>query len=295
MNRITGSNFEDSLKAKIVNDTIENESLLSRLFYFAQVIANQDSQNLNRIKVRIPIIDDVFYVDRTKEEGDALLPWCLPISHRFVDIPEVNSIVIVAIFDTKTPYYGRIYFDTITELSNEDIFNRTTPELNSLSNWDNVEKAFGVILNAKPKNTTAYNTQNNTNYEIGIRGKGKNKFVLNTSSSIWTQNEGTSDYSNIQLDKNIGINSSDLISILSTKGGNKYHPVFHTPLYDYLRMNFQVLQKIITLLNTIPAISPAGACSAGPSASNLIFELQKLAKQFQKLEKNGHSLKITIN
>ena len=58
MNRITGSNSEESIKKNMVSSTMDNKSLNSRVFYFAQVISNKDSDNLNRIKVRIPVIDD---------------------------------------------------------------------------------------------------------------------------------------------------------------------------------------------------------------------------------------------
>jgi hypothetical protein len=296
VNRITGSNYEDSLKAKIVNDTIYTEGLHTRIFHFGQVINNIDPQNLNRIKIRIPIIDDVFYVNKTKDEGDASLPWSLPISHRFIDIPENNSIIVVGIIDPKTPYYGRLYIDTITELSETDIFNRTTPESNSLSTWTNVEKAFKINLNNKPQNPTTYDVKNNTDYRIGIRGKGKNKFELLQTSSIWTQNEGTSDFSYINLSNNIDIQSSDIINILSTKGyATHYRPVFDTPLYDYLQSTFLMLEKIITVLTTIPAISPTGKCVPGPSAHSLIPSLQSLAKDFIKLKQIGNSLKIFIN
>lgn len=296
MNRITGSNYEDALKAKVVNDTIYTESLHSRIFHFGQVINNIDPQNLNRIKVRIPVIDDVFYVNKTKDDGDSDLPWSLPISHRFIDIPEVNSIIIVAIIDPKTPYYGRVYFDAITEFSTTDIFSRTAPEINSLSDWTNVEKAFKVTLNSKPKNSTAYNAKENVDYRTGIRGKGKNKFELLQTSSMWSQNEGTSDYSYVQLSKDINIQSSNLINLLSSKGySTHYNPVFHTPLYDYLQSNFQMLQKIVIILTTIPALSPTGKCMPAPNAEQLIPALESLGKDFVHLKNIGNSQKISIN
>ena len=293
MNRITGSNQEDSLRARLVNQIIEKEGLHSRIYYFGQVISNEDPKNLNRIRVRIPVIDDVYYVDGTKEEGDARLPLCVPISHRFIDVPEVNSIVIVSIFDTKTPGYGRIYFDTITELSDTDIFNRVTPEINSLSDFDALEKVFGIRINKPKKNS--YDTKDNVKYQLGIRGKGKNKFMLNKEDSVWTQNEGTQDESRITLSKNIALNASDLIDILSTKGTNKYHPVFDQPTFDYFASLNGLLKKIITLLNTVPAISPTGPCMPGKSAPQLMADLQKLATDFKKYRSNGSSKKITIN
>lgn len=295
MNRITGSNYEDSLRAQIVNETVSRESLHSRFFYFGQVISNSDPKNLNRIKVRIPVIDDVFYVEKTKDDGDTSLPFCLPISHRFVEIPEVNSIIIVSIFDTKTPYYGRIYFDTITDLSDVDIFDRTSPETTSLSNWDNLEKSLNVKVNAKPPDNS-FNSKENINYKTGIRGKGKNKFVLDKESSYWYQNFGDpQNESSITQSKNIDINSSDLIKILSKKGSNTYHPIFDQPLYDYLSSINSLLQKIVVLLNTIPARAPDGPCMPSKSASQLITQLQKLSTDFKRFKDIGHSKKISIN
>lgn len=296
MNNIN-ANYEDSLRAKLLNNTIYHESIHSRVFHFGQVIKNTDPQNINRVQVRIPIIDDVFYVSKTKEQGDAALPFCFPISHRFIDIPEVNSIVIVSVLDPKTPYYGRVFFDTITELSTADIFNRTTPEANSLSTWDNVEKGYNIKLNSKPTNPSSFDAKANVDYRTGIRGKGKNKFELQQTSSIWTQNEGDSNnYSFIQLTNNIDIKGANNLNITSVQGkSTNYHPVFHSPLYDYLKSNIQMIQKIVLLLNTVPAISPVGPCTAGPSATTLTTQLESLVQDFQKLKSQGNSEKIFIN
>jgi hypothetical protein len=294
-NRITGSNHEDALRGKLVHSVVQTESLHTRIFHFGQVISNTDSRNLGRIKVRIPLVDDIYYNNGTKEEGDELLPFCLPISHRFFEVPEVNSIVMVAIFDAKTPYFGRLYFDTFTELSTSDIFSRPTPEINSLSDWENVERAFNVKLGTVPK-PNAFDGKDNVIYPMGIRGKGKNKFVLLKEESHWIQNEGTSSESSIKLSKNVAVASSDEISILSAKGSNEhYHPVFHKPTHEYFASINSMLQKIVMLLNSIPALSPSGPCMPAPKAANLISELQKMAKNFQKYRNIGHSKKITIN
>lgn len=297
MNRITGSNYEESLKAKLVNKAIESESLLDRIFHFGQVISNNDPKNLNRIKIRIPEIDDALYVNKTKEEGDASLPYALPISHRFVEIPEVNSIIIVAIFDPKIPYYGRMYFDTITELSDKDIFERIIPEQNSLSDFDNIEKAFNVKLNFKPKNADEFNGTAKVDYEMGIRGKGDNKFVLDKDFCYWSQNESdSSKRSSIKLNEDPVFTAANTMQLISTKGsGTKYNPIFHSPLHDYLASINKVLQKIVMVLNTVPAISPVGPCTSGPMASQLISSLQILATDFTKFKQVGHSKKLIIN
>jgi len=297
MNRITGSNYEESLKAKLVNRAIERESLFDRIFYFGQVISNSDPKNLNRIKIRIPEIDDALYVNKTKDEGDASLPHALPFSHRFVEIPEVNSIVVVAVFDPKVPYYGRMYFDTVTELSDKDVFDRLTPESASLSDFTNIEKAFNVKLNSKPKTDGEFNAAANVDYEMGIRGKGDNKFVLDKDFTYWSQNEGSdSKRSFIKLNEDPVFTAANTMQLISTKGSStKYNPVFHTPLHDYLASINKVLQKIVMVLNTVPAISPVGPCTSGPMASQLLSSLQTLATDFSKFKSTGHSKKLIIN
>jgi hypothetical protein len=94
----------------------------------------------------------------------------------------------------------------------------------------------------------------------------------------------------------VAVASSDEISILSAKGSNEhYHPVFHKPTHEYFASINSMLQKIVMLLNSIPALSPSGPCMPAPKAANLISELQKMAKNFQKYRNIGHSKKITIN
>jgi hypothetical protein len=296
MNRIAASNFEDALRSKVVNDTINSENEHSRIFWFAQVIDNKDPKNLNRIKVRIPVIDEVKYVGVEKEKGDANLPWCLPTSHRFLNTPEVNSIVIVAILDPKTPYYGRIYFDTITDLTDTDIFERLEPE-KTLSDFSQVEKALNIEIFGKPKDK-AFNGKDNIKYPIGLRGKGKNKFMLDKDSSLWVQNEGDKDNeSHIKLEKSLmDFDAADKIDILSKKGNKtKYNPLFHSTMYTYLSDVNKMIQKIVILLNTQPALAKCGPCMASPNAPTLMSDLIQLNGKLQKLKQEGHSKKIRIN
>src|SRR5437764_451303 len=102
--RIAQANLPDYLKSKLLDAAIDKREDYSRIFYHGIVINNNDPLNANRVKVRIPLIDDTIYVNKTKDEGDLLLPWCIPANRNFVQTPENNSIVIVAIMDPKVPY-----------------------------------------------------------------------------------------------------------------------------------------------------------------------------------------------
>lgn len=296
MNRIIGSNLEEAIRSKIINDAVTSESYRSRIFYIGQVVNNKDPKNLNRVKIRIPIIDEQKFVDVSKEEGISKLSWCLPISHRFVEIPENNSIIICAILDPQTPDYGRLYFDTITEDSTDDIFDRLSPEAISLSNWKYAEQAFNILIKKKPS-SNEYDAQNNVNYEVGLRGKGNNKFLLDKDYGLWIQNAKDKQNESFMLLKDDTYLEAAKNLMITSKEGKKenFHPVFHKPLYEYLASVNQMIQKIVTLLNTKPAISHTGPCLPSPNATSLISELKSLSGKLKKLTNEGNSEKIIIN
>jgi len=297
MTKIGGSNIKDNFNAKILAFLANNTIEYTRTIYLGQVMVNEDAGNLNRVKIRIPLIDDIFYKDVSKQEGDNSLPWCLPISSRFVSTPEANSIVIVLLADPKTPFFGRIYLDSVTDISATDLFQKLTPEEQSLSNWLNVQNAFEINI-PTPLDEKGYNVKKNTKYKLGIRGKGKNKIELDETKISISQNyQDKNKETSIELTENLDIKSSDEINITSKKGRKKnYHPVFDSTLFDYLEKQNRMIQKIVTILNTIPAIAPIGGpCTAGPNSSQLITELTTLKGELKKLKQIGYSEKITIN
>jgi len=293
--KIGAANIKDNFNAKLLSFLANNKNEYTRIFYFGQVMVNKDDKNANRVKVRIPLIDDILYKDVTKEVGDSSLPWCIPFNGRFVSTPENNSIVAVILSDPKTPFFGRIYIDAITELTATDLFERLTPEEQALSNWLNVQDALDINIGTPIDNIDA---KANINYKVGIRGKGKNKLVFDKDETLLTQNhKDKNKESFLKLAENSQLETADKIDIISKKGKNKkYHPVFDTTLFEYLEKQNRMIQKIVMLLNTIPAISPQGGpCTAGPQASQLISEFVSLKAELKKLKQIGYSEKITIN
>lgn len=294
--KLGAANIKDNLEAKLLSQLINQETEYTRILYFGQVISNADPKNLNRIKVRIPLIDDGFYAKVAKETGDSSLPWVLPISHRFIDTPEANSIVLVLLSDPKTPFFGRIYFDCITDLSATDLFERLTPEEKSLSNWLNAENTLEVNI-PKPVDPQKFNVNASVKRKVGIRGKNKNKLELNTDETYLVQGyKDRNKESFLKLSDNSTLESANELHLRSKKGKQtEYNPVFDDPLFKYLEKQNTLFQKIIILLNSIPAISPTGPCTAGPTASQLINEFVNLKTELVKLKQTGSSEKIFIN
>jgi hypothetical protein len=302
MDRISTAGVDDWIKGKILDSAIDNKPQYTRIFYYGIVINNKDKKNSNRIKIRIPLIDDNIYNGRTKEEGDNLLPWCSPISRNFIATPENNSIVLVAIMDPKLPLWGRIYFDSITDLSEKDIFdvNRLTPETNTYNNWENAQKHHNIILNSIPQKSNEYNTKDNVEYHMGIKGKGNNRVTLDEDNIIIYQNEGKgNNESLLSFTNNIKMEAGDKMELLSKLGGNHYHPVFDEPLYNYLSEINDLLKSIIIVQNSNPSLCNTNMLPnlPSPDAIKLVSKLSNMYIKFNKLKLpgNGASKQISIN
>ena len=294
--KITNANLKDSLHANLVTQILDQGSSYTRILYFGQVISNNDPKNLNRIKVRIPIIDDVYYANNTKENGDDTLPWSLPFNSRFIETPEVNSIVYVLLSDPKTPYFGRIYFDSVTDLSATDLFEKLKPEEQALSNWLNAENSLEITI-PKPIPNNKFNATQNIKYQIGIRGKGNNKLEFNQTSTTLVQNYKDKDKESLlNLDVNSKLEAADELRVVSKKGTKKeYNPVFDDELFKHLDNHINLFMKIVLLLNSVPATSPTGPCTAAPNAGQLISELKSLKQSLITFKRDGSSKKIIIN
>ena len=301
MDRIRTSNLEDYISGKIINQTTQQNENSTRIFYIGIVINNIDPLNANRIQVRIPSLDDIFYINKSNEEGNKILPWCIPINRNFISTPENNSIVTISIFDPKTPYFGRKYYDDMTSLSYDNIFDskNLNPETNTYNNWDNVELMHNFTLNSKPKINNEYNSKNNINYTVGFKGKGNNKIFSDKDSIQLHQNENTDKHSYIKLTDNIDIHAAKNINLISDAGNsNYYHPVFDSPLYDYLNEMNSMIKSIVTVLNSVPSLAASGTPNApSPNAVQLINTLTQMYLKFNqlKIEGTGASKEIIIN
>ena len=84
-NRTANTNPKELLTTKILDKVREGYTNLPH-FHFGQVIASSDPMNANRLKVRIPLIDDIFYTDDNGVVQDGIgdddLPWSVPSNNR---------------------------------------------------------------------------------------------------------------------------------------------------------------------------------------------------------------------
>lgn len=292
--------LDNFMKRKLLKNTLEEKSLSEQLSSFGIVVSNDDPLNINRIKVRIPKIDDHFFKDEEDSKGIDNLPWCLPQNRNFISTPEVNSIVLVNYFNLKLTDVGRVYLDCLSDLNSEQILSisRSTEEDKTYGNWDNAEKATNYKIPNKPKNPKELSQDNKVKYEVGVRGKGNNFFKFTKDSFELYQNKDKEE-SKIIVNKNIVIESSNEMGLLSKKGGTEYHPVFHKPLYDFIKEQNALIKQIIIVMNTIPSIDTrTGTPSTpSPSARKLVPKLSSLYSSFAKLkiDGNGHSKYIWVN
>lgn len=293
--RILNADPESEYQKKLLSSLNDKENLNTRVFYFGQVIFNNDPDNLNRLKIRIPIVDDILYLGNSKEEGDENLPWAVGMSTRFIDTPEVNSIVLVALFDTKVPQLGRIYFNSFSDLSIVSLFERLDPENNLLSNLGLIEDIFHIRMNFKPKQQNEFDGTPNVKSQVGIRGKGKNKIIFDEDSTLITQNENSKE-SKLKMTKDIDLESSNILNLTSKKGNARnFHPVFDQPTFELLTNLNLLLVEIVTILTIMPALSPAGPCIISPIAVNLPNTLALYVAKFQEYILKGSSKKLNIN
>ena len=301
LDRIRGADLEDFVAGKLMNQALFERYDTSKVFYFGQVINNVDPLNSNRIQLRIPGLDDSLYLGG-KSDGDSKLPWCLPFNRNFISTPENNSIVLVALFDPKNPYFGRIYFDGVSISSNINIFDksRLTPETDTYNNWDNAEVIQNIRLKSKPNPANSYNTSENVQYSMGIKGKGNNRITLDETSTSLYQNEGSGNQSLLKLTDSAVLQVAKTIDIISDQGTpTHYHPVFDQPLYKYLNEMNSIIRAIITVLGSNSAITtfPSQPTLPSPSALNLINNFSNMLVKYNDLIQpaNGASKQISIN
>lgn len=308
-NRISVSRPETFLSGR-VGDLLSGaeKNGINRVFYFGQVIDSEDPDNANRIRVRIPLIDDAFYYndsgELTNTEGHDKLPYCIAAHGRYVESPENGSVVLVGLMDPSSPFAGRIWFAASNELSSTDLFDkeRLNEEIDSNTAWENVEESIGVNYNNTPgkgNRSSIQSKKKKVNYKVGLRGKDKNKLLFEEGKTTLVQNEGeNNDESKIELTEKFISNAKEF-EFLANQSNKKHQPVFADPLFTFMQSQLNLLNQIITLLNTSPGTTtyPGSPVSPSPSAPSIQASYQKLTLDFNKLKQKGegHSKYITIS
>lgn len=306
-NRFNASRPEDHVKTKILDLTVgHREGGIVRSFYLAQVIDSDDPKNANRIKVRIPLLDDPFYLEENGElsatSGHDKLPFCIPAHGRMIDTPENGSVVLVALLDPKNPYFGRVWFSAVPEMTATEIFSsdRLNEELLS-SAWDNAQAAINTRYNNSPEQAGRPALKSKSKIKkdkVGIRGKDKNKLLLEEGKTTLIQNEGVNKKeSKLEMTDEMKL-LSQAFQILSSKSNKRLHPMFGEPNYEFQQSLLNLLNKIVVLLNTSPGIGNLGVPVApSPVAATIQADFQKLSLDFQKLKlkDQGMSGNIEIN
>lgn len=305
--RISTSRPEDLVKTKITDMVVGTNNGKQRTFYFGQVVDSIDPKNANRMRVRIPLLDDPFYFDDkgqlTETGGHDKLPFCISAHGRYVEMPENGTVVLIGLMDPSNPFLGRVWFTAVEDLSDTDLFDssRLIAESDPAVAWPNAEAATNVSYNNTPGvrgRAVIQSKEKHTNSKVGIRGKNKNKVLLDLDKTTIIQNEGESTESSIEVAENLKVHASDEIEILSDKNSNKYAPMFGDPNYDFQQSLLNLVNQIVTLLNTSPGIGNYGSpVSPSPAAAAIQAAYKKLNADFKKLKKKGQgqSDKISIN
>lgn len=312
-NKLLGGNPKDIYRLGLLKSMLKDDFNNLSVFHFGEVVKADTTKF--RLKVRIPLLDDVYYIDSNngnmKQGVEAIaendnLPWCI-MPKRFVDFPEVGSVVLVALFDPQNPYKGRMF---LTELGDDEVSKEVyTAYLTPMQKlreegWDNAENLVGVRYNNSPirdKKKFPRHGQTKPNYKVGILGKGDNNVILDENNVKITQGvNDPSNQSSITVEgKKVSVNSSGEIELLSSEGGAEYNPVFDDPLFEMLTNFYNTMKALHTILKAVPysVVTPQGPGTVAPLPQLQGFsgQLQILKSQLDSFKRNGSSKKVKIN
>ena len=293
--RVTSAYPEDLLRnAMFKNISPPAETLASYPFHFAQVTEVDETNG--RIKARIPLIDR----DITDDND---LPWCLPTSNRFIELPEVNSVVILGTFNTLNTNIIRFWFAAINEKATKDLFDATrlVEEFDKNKEvWDNLSNVSNITYGWLPGQQGRGYTDakiKKINYKVGIRGKGKNYLLFDKDITTLVQNKGASNESKLELTDKAALNAKN-IDLLSTSSKKEHRPVFADPLFSHLDKINTMLKTIMTILSTTPGyyygVLP---CTPNAMSSQLTGQYAQLTVGLNQLKQpdGGKSKYIKIN
>lgn len=306
INRLTASRPEEFAKSRLTDTMLgDRSSSPARVFHYAQVISSDDPKNANRLKLRIPLIDDGFYTDDNgvlKDKiGDSKLPWAISSNGRSIDTPENGTVVVVALFDPMNPVGGRIWINAVPELDSKDLFDksRLKDEL-SKDEWKNAEEVAGVLFNSSPdvRDRDAFVSKNRKiNYKVGMRGKDKNKLLFEKSKTTLIQNEGSQlNQSKVELTDKMFLGAKEF-EIIANASVMKHTPIFAKPMFQYLSQLEGVLDSTLIILSTIPSLwlgAIPNVPNPGMAAVMAQWAAAKIKLQSIKVKGVGHSNYITI-
>jgi len=301
--RIRASNPGQSIASAILDSSVENNYTALSVFHFGQVISVSDDKNSNRIKVRIPLLDNSLYYNEKGQlednSGDDKLSWCIPAFGRFIETPEINSVVLVALLDPTSPFSGRVWFSAIKSMSSSDLFSELKGEIEGEDAWALVEQALEIKREQFPneKGNKINKKKSAVNFKLGIRGKSNNKLLFDEKETTLIQDEGKDSESKLVLSKLVLLKGKN-IDILSSSSTKEHRPVFADPLFDYLTNIHNILMQIATLLlspGSISVPSPGAPIAPSTSAPNILSKVISEQLTLEKLKINGKSKYIKIN
>lgn len=311
-NKLLAGNPKDVYRLGLLKAMLSDAFNNLPIFHFGEVVLVD--KKANRLKVRIPLLDDVFYIDENngnlKQGAEAIkenvnLPWCIT-NKRFTDYPELGCIVLVALFDNKNPYKGRLF---LTELGSDDeskeVYEAYLQPMLKLreQGWENAENLIGIRYNNSPirdKTKFPRHYQSKANNEVGILGKGDNRILLKENSIEIVQNVNKPQANQSKFDiseEKVDLKSANEINILSEKGSTKYNPVFDDPLFDFLTEMLNTMSNLHNVLLASPYLvaSAPGPVTPQPTLVNFKAQITSLKAKLQNFKAKGSSKNININ
>jgi hypothetical protein len=303
--KIRQANPKELIQTAIIDQYTDRNSTTTPVFNFGQVINVKDNLDSNRIKIRIPLLDNSLYYDNNGKLQDTLgddkLPWCVSALGRYVETPEINSTVLVALLDPSLPFSGRIWFPVSSPNSGSGLFNSLGAEIQGNDSWSLLEKKLGIIKGEFPnENGNQFQQKQSTiNFKIGIRGKSNNKLLFDEKSTLLIQDEGKETESKLTLSSLVELKGKNL-DILSTNSSKTQRPAFADPLFDYLSQVQEILISITTLLlapGTLILPIPGMVLGPNPMDTEIITNVQQALQTLTnlKIPGNGKSEYIKIN
>lgn len=301
-NKLKVVNVPDKVRKTILDQVNKIDDKQNHIFHWG-IVVGLDSKNANRIKVRVPIIDDLFFSGKNTEENIKKLPWCVPINKRIIETPEIGSTVLVGLFSLQDVHEIRIWFDVVDyvdeNIPDDDVKRLDVNPINK-SGWEEMEKVTQKKYNVAPgvRNQDQYPTSSKrAPKRVMYKGKSKNVLIFDEKETKLIQNKGENNESSFTLSENVDIESSDHIKILSRKSSKKEKPIFADPFIKLFQKQQEFNQTVLQVLsagagNTTVQGAPI---TPSPQVPTISQKLVSLSTEFEKFKQEGISKNIDIN